>query len=141
MAEAPGAFVVDASVTAAWFLPDEATSTTEDALQATITHDVWVPALWSFETVNLLLGAERRKRISRDKRVELIAAAAALRIRVDREPVTLERLATLAAGHALTAYDAAYLELALRRALPLASKDKALRVAMDEAHVVAWSRV
>ena len=42
----PPAFVVDASVSAAWFLPDEANPATEAALQATSTHDVWVPALW-----------------------------------------------------------------------------------------------
>ncbi len=130
------AFVVDASVSAAWFLPDEATPASEAALQATATHDVWVPALWLLEIGNLLLNAERRKRITAAKRVELANAAAALRIRVDREPVTITALDELAARHRLTAYDAAYLELALRRGLPLATRDDALRTAMTTAGVL-----
>ena len=71
MAAVEPAFVVDASVSAAWFLPDEATAGTEAALHATATHDVWVPALWQLEVANLLLRAQRRKRISADKRREL----------------------------------------------------------------------
>jgi predicted nucleic acid-binding protein len=122
--------VVDASVTAAWFLPDEATPYTEAALQATAVSDVWVPALWLLEMGNLLLSAQRRRRIDDAKRLELVAAAAALRLRVDREPVPMTELDALAARHALSAYDAAYLELALRRKLPIATTDAALSKAM-----------
>jgi len=117
---------VDASVTAAWFLPDEATSYTEAALQATAARDVWVPALWLLEMGNLLLSAQRRKRIDDAKRRELVQAAAALRLRVDREPVSMIEIDSLAARHALTSYDAAYLELALRRKLEIATVDAAL---------------
>ena len=131
------AFVVDASVSAAWFLPDEATPATEAMLHATATHDVWVPALWLLEVGNLLLTAQRRKRITADKRRELAAAAAALRIKVDREAVAITALDDIAASHGLTAYDAAYLELALRRRLPLATLDDALIVAMAKAGVLA----
>ena len=130
-------FVVDASVSAAWFLPDEATARTEAALQATATHSVWVPALWLLEVGNLLLSAQRRKRITADKRRELAAAASALHIRVDREAVTISSLDELASRHGLTAYDAAYLELALRRGLPLATQDAALAAAMVKAGVAA----
>ena len=133
------AFVVDASVSAAWFLPDEATPATEAALQATATHDVWVPALWLLEVGNLLLSAQRRKRITADKRRELAAAAAALRVKVDREPVAITALDDIAASHGLTVYDAAYLELALRRGLPLATLDDALIAAMAKAGVLAAS--
>lgn len=135
MATDAGPFVVDASISAAWFLPDEATADTEAALQATATHDVWVPALWLLEMGNLLLSAQRRKRISAEKRRELAAAAAALRVRVDREPVAITTLDELAARHGLSAYDAAYLELALRRSLPLATRDDALLAAMTKAGV------
>ena len=124
------AFVVDASVSAAWFLPDEATPFTEAALQATIDREVWVPALWLLETGNLLLSAQRRRRIAAAKRQELVSHAQALRLRVDREPVAMTALDALAARHALSAYDAAYLELALRRSLPLATLDAALLRAM-----------
>jgi len=131
------AFVVDASISAAWFLPDEATAATEAALQATATHDVWVPALWLLEVGNLLLSAQRRKRITAEKRRELAGAAAALRIKVDREPVAIPALDELAARHGLSAYDAAYLELAIRRGLPLATQDEALAAAMTKAAVSA----
>jgi predicted nucleic acid-binding protein len=137
MAAGAGAFVVDASVSAAWFLPEEATADTEAALQATATHDVWVPALWLLEIGNLLLSAQRRKRIGADKRRELASAASALRIKVDREPVSIAALDDIAARHGLSAYDAAYLELALRRGLPLATQDKVLGAAAAKAGVAA----
>jgi predicted nucleic acid-binding protein len=137
VAVARQAFVVDASVSAAWFLPQEATAETEAALQATTTHDVWVPALWLLEVGNLLLSAQRRKRITADKRRELAAAASALRLQVDREPVTITALDDLAARHGLSAYDAAYLELAIRRRLHLATLDEALLAAMTQAGVAA----
>lgn len=129
------AFVVDASVSAAWFLPDEATPATESALQATVTHDVWVPSLWILEMSNLLLSAQRRRRISAEKRLELAEAASALRLRVDREPVTIRALDGLASRHGLTAYDATYLELALRLGLPLVTQDAAMKAAMVQAGV------
>jgi predicted nucleic acid-binding protein len=129
------AFVVDASVSAAWFLPDEATPYTEATLQATAEGEVWVPALWLLEVGNLMLSAQRRRRISAAKRQELVVHAQALRLRVDREPVAMTTLDALAAQHGLSAYDAAYLELALRRALPLATLDEALHQAMGGAGV------
>lgn len=133
-------FVVDASVAAAWLLPDEATALTEAALQATTVGEVWVPAVWLLEIGNLLLSAQRRKRVSAEKRRELASAAGALRVRVDREPVSIPDLDMLAASHGLSAYDAAYLELARRRNLPLATLDGALQVAMTNSGVLgAWA--
>ena len=132
----PG-IVVDASVSAAWFLPDESTPFTEAALQTTADSDVWVPSLWLLEIGNLLLNAQRRRRINEAKRRELVAAASALRLRIDREPVAMDVLDMLAARHGLTTYDAVYLELALRRALPLATQDKLLRAAMAGAGVAS----
>jgi predicted nucleic acid-binding protein len=129
------AFVVDASVSAAWFLPDETTPYTAAALQATATAQVWVPTLWTLEVANLLQSAQRRRRISAAKRLELATAAAGLRLQVCREPVALTTLDALAAGHGLSAYDACYLELALRRRLPLATLDKDLLAAMQRCGV------
>ena len=117
--------VVDASVSAAWFLPDEATPYTEAILQATVEGEVWAPALWLLEMGNLMLSAQRRRRITAAKRQELVAHAQALRLRVDRDPVAMTTLDTLAARHGLSAYDASFLELALRRSLPLATLDEA----------------
>lgn len=127
--------VVDASVSAAWFLPDEATPFTEAMLSATAQADVWVPALWWLEIGNLLLNAQRRKRISAAKRTELVAAAEGLRLRVDREPVPLRSIDSLADRHKLSSYEAAYLELAMRRALPLATLDTTLLAAMPASQV------
>ena len=81
--------MLDASVSAAWFLPEEATAFTEALLSATAAVEVWVPALWMLEIGNLLINAQRRQRISPPKCIELLAAAQALRLRVDREPVAL----------------------------------------------------
>jgi predicted nucleic acid-binding protein len=131
------AFVVDASVSAAWFLPDEATDYTRAALHATAISAVWVPTLWLPEMANLLNGAQRRRRITAAQRAELAAAANALRLQVCREPVSLLTLDSLAADHTLSAYDACYLELALRRRLPLATLDKALLTAMQRCGVPA----
>ena len=131
--------VVDASVAAAWLLPDEATAMTEAALAATATMAVWVPALWQLEIGNLLLVAQRRRRIDDAKRRELVAAAAALRLRVDREPVSMIDLDALAARHKLSAYDAAYLELAQRRGLPLATLDAGLLAALSASGMAAAS--
>ena len=133
------AFVVDASVSAAWVLPDEATAYTDAALHATATANVWVPALWLLEMANLLQSAQRRRRIDGLKRAELAAAAAGLRLQVCREPVTLLALDALATEHGLTAYDACYLELALRRRLPLATLDRALLAAMRKSGVALAS--
>lgn len=129
--------VVDASVSAAWLLPDEATPLTEAVLHATATIDIWVPALWLLEIGNLLINAQRRRRIDDAKRRELVAAAAGLRLRVDREPVAMVELDALAVRHGLSAYDAVYLELARRRGLPLATLDQTLRSAMQVAGVPA----
>lgn len=127
--------VVDASVGAAWFLPDEATPYTEAALQATAERAVHVAMLWLLEMGNLLLSAQRRRRINDAKRRELVTRAQALRLQVDREPVLMTTLDALAARHALSVYDAAYLELALRLRLPLATLDVAMLKAMTDAGV------
>lgn len=129
------AFVVDASVSAAWLLQDEATPYTESALQATADTEVWVPALWQIEMTNLLLSAQRRKRIQATQRQALTLAAASLRLRVDREVVSMIDLDGLASAHGLSAYDAVYLELAIRRQLPLATLDAGLIKAMGAANV------
>jgi predicted nucleic acid-binding protein len=130
-------FVVDASVSAAWFLPDEATPDTEAALQATAAVDVWVPGLWALEIGNLLLSAQRRRRITADKRRELVRSAATLRLKVDRERIDMVALDELAAAHDLTTYDAVYLELAKRRGLALATQDEKLVAALASAGVAA----
>jgi predicted nucleic acid-binding protein len=127
--------VVDASVSAAWLLPDEATAYTEAALQATTQGEVWVPPLWRLEICNLLLSAQRRRRITDAQRQQLVAGAQALHVRVDTASVAMTTIDGLAAKHGLSAYDATYLELAIRRGLPLATVDQKLLKAMAAANV------
>lgn len=128
-------FVVDASVSAAWLLPDEATAYTLAALRATATTNVWVPMLWQLEIANLLQSAQRRRRIGADKRAELAAAVDGIRVQVCRDPAPLPALDALAAQQGLSAYDACYLELALRRGLPMATLDAELLAAMQRCGV------
>ena len=90
-----------------------------------------VPCLWMFEVGNSLLVLKRRKRITPEQCGRARRALSLLRPVVDDEGprLTLGRISDLAEEHALSVYDAAYLELALRRGLPLASRDAALNEA------------
>ena len=96
------------------------------------------PQLWPLEAGNLLLAAERRGRIDAERRERLVHFLAELPIVID--PFTAERAWTsaliLGARHRLTLYDAVYLELALRRRLPLATLDAALLGAAIAENVV-----
>lgn len=118
--------IVDASIAIAWVHPGQATPQT-DALLAAIGQGVRVfaPALWPLEVANALLALERRKKLQADERMAGLAALRALPVTLDHEMSTLAltALSTLADELALSVYDAAYLELAIRLKLPLACKD------------------
>ena len=133
---APG-WVIDSSVTMLWFFPDEATLFTERLLDALGEQDLWAPALWVLECTNVLQSAQRRRRIDARRRAQIAAELGQLPVRLDPATpdfVTLDRLAAL---HGLSAYDAAYLELALRRSLVLVSLDeRLLAAARDVGHPV-----
>ena len=131
---APG-LVLDASVTMAWFFPDEATGFTEALLESLGTRQVWVPALWVAECANVLQSAARRGRLLPGRRVEIAQELAELPVTVDAELPSVVPLDRLAATHSLGAYDATYLELAQRRKLPLATLDRSLRLAAQAAGV------
>ena len=90
----------------------------------TVKHPV-VPSLWWFEVRNTLVVNERRKRITESATVSFLRELARLPIRVDRVPVEVEVL-RLVRAHRLSVYDAAYLELARREGLPLATLDRDL---------------
>ncbi len=93
-----------------------------------------VPALWWFEVRNLLVANERRGRIDPVGTANFLGDLAKLPITADRDPDS-SNLLTLAREHGLTVYDAAYLELALRLALPLATLDRALAATATAAGV------
>lgn len=123
--------VLDCSVSLAWIFEDETNSYTEKILLALSKVEVIVPTIWSLEMVNGLLVAERRKRISEAKLYQVIEL-------IDALPITIDDLAAkhatgtilhLAYQYRLSSYDAAYLELAIRRGAELATQDIKLKEA------------
>ena len=123
--------VVDCSITLPWFLEDERTKFTDEILNASHQAEFWVPSVWRLEMVNGLLMAERRKRIDRTRRIESVDQAARLNVRVDLAQPSMAMVANLAERHGLTAYDAAYLELAIRQKFGLITQDRELVRAAD----------
>jgi predicted nucleic acid-binding protein len=121
--------VIDASLTLAWFFEDERTPAIDSVLDEVATTGALAPALWRLEVANGLQTAKRRKRIDAAFRNRALARLAELPIAIDPETDAQAWTATLGLADRfdLTLYDAAYLELALRRAAPLASLDAALR--------------
>ena len=122
------AFVLDSSVTLAWLLQDEAHERT-DALADRLEHEnAHVPSIWSLEVGNALLNALRRKRISDGDFKSCMSALTGLPIEVDNTAEVADVL-SIARRFSVTSYDAAYLELAQRRGIPLATLDEKLRQA------------
>jgi len=123
--------VLDSSVTLAWVHAGETTGAISDVLAQVIAAGAWVPALWRLEIANVLEMGVRKGRSDAAFRDAALADLALLPITVDQETDRHAWGATvkLAARHRLTLYDAAYLELARRRSLPLATLDAELRVA------------
>lgn len=120
------AFVVDCSVSLAWFLEDERNAFTDSILRATLTADHWVPAVWPLEFANGLLMAQRRKRIDRAARLDALQRVRLPGLHVDATPVDTEAVSELAERRDLTTYDAAYVELAVRLGLDLVTLDRVL---------------
>lgn len=129
--------VIDASLTVAWYFDDEATLATDAVLDRVVESGAVAPTLWRLEVANALQSAVRRKRITAAYRDESLAELAALPIVVDPDTDVHVWTTTLrlAERFGLTIYDATYLELAQRLALPLASLDEALRRAAADSNV------
>ena len=123
--------VLDSSVTLAWVYSDETTEPVRRVLDLIMVNGAWVPALWRLEVANILEMGVRRGRGDASFRDETLNDLGLLPISVDAETERQAWGATLrlAEKHRLTLYDAAYLELALRRAMPLATLDLDLRTA------------
>lgn len=120
------AVVVDSSVAASWCLPDEGTGIAEATLRLVEAGGMIVPPLFWYELRNVLVVSERRGRIDIATASAGLKRIAALPTRIDgQHDETL--LLGLARAHGLTVYDCAYLELAKRTEVPLATFDKALR--------------
>ena len=122
------AFVLDASITACWAFQDEDHPDAALAFRQMRSEEAVLPCLWWFEVRNILVVNERRRRIAESDTAAFLLNLSKLRIRIDRAPDESAVL-RLARTHRLSVYDAAYLELAQREGLPLATLDADLKKA------------
>lgn len=129
--------VVDASVAGGWFIGDESSSYTDAALAVVADSGAHAPGIWPYEIANMLAVAERRERATPQDVSEALRLLSALPVAIDSPHAmsALPRLLRLARDYGLTAYDAAYLDLALRTGSALATRDAELRRAAEQAGV------
>ncbi len=130
-------FVLDCSVAMAWCFEDQSDGYADAVLDRLAEGTAVVPALWPFDVTNVVLVAERRGRLKVADSSRFLELLSALPIEVDGET---HRYATgpilsLGRAHDLSSYDAAYLELAMREDIPLASRDPALKLAAESCGV------
>jgi predicted nucleic acid-binding protein len=121
-------FVIDASIVATWFLEDETDARVEFVVESLTRLGACSPSLFFFEIRNALLVNERRRRVTAAQSAEFVRELSKMRIRLESPRRDVDLLA-LARERKLTIYDAAYLELAIREGLPLATLDRALEKA------------
>ena len=128
--------VIDAAVAVSWLIADESLTRSLAILDRVAASQAIVPVHWWLDVGNSLLVSQRRGRLAQTA-AQMLSALRALPIQVDVESASRAANETiaLAAKHELSSYDAAYLELALRRALPLATFDKALAGAAQAAGI------
>ncbi len=136
----PGMFVADNSVVMAWCFEDEASRYADLVLDSLETADAVVPAIWPLEVGNVLLVAERKKRLSEAEIVRFLGLIGNLPIVVEQEAPErmLGEIVVLAREHRLSTYDASYLDLAMRRGLPIATQDTSLAKAAKKCRVPAY---
>ena len=134
-------FVLDCSVTMGWCFEDEADTYARNVLASLVYSAAIVPALWPLEVANVLLGAERRRRIGRADSARFLELIGQLPVTVAASTDLQELPGLIALGRerGLSAYDTAYLRLALQEGLPLATRDRGLRTAARAAGVPVFA--
>ena len=131
-------FVLDASIVLAWCFPDENDAVAQHVAGLFRRGDTALaPSFWPHEILNALLVGEKRKRISEELARSFLDDLATLPIMLEQFPATVvfDRIQELSRAHRLTAYDAAYLDLALQSRVPIATLDEDLIRACRKAHV------
>jgi predicted nucleic acid-binding protein len=120
--------VLDASVTLAWAFEDEADDYADSVLDALVDNSALVPSIWGLEVANVLIVGERRKRLAPADSARFLTLLLELPLEVEETPVGgLEALVSLAREQKLSSYDAEYLAVAMRRGVPIATRDERLR--------------
>ncbi len=132
--------IIDSSVAIAWCFPDEQDTYSQSVLDALATERAIVPDLWHLEVANTLMVGERRKRSTQANTVTWLGFLTSLPISIDEETRShaFGDTLSLAREHNLSVYDAAYLELAMRRGLPLATLDDKLKSTAQAAGVALY---
>lgn len=131
-------FILDCSTAMAWCFEDENEPNAFSALRRLQNHSAYVPFLWFLEIANVLAVAEKRERIKKAESVRFLELLQSLSIVEETPPNSWERLTRileLARSHRITAYDATYIDLAMRLGLPIATCDKKLRTAAEQAEI------
>ena len=128
------AVVVDASVALAWCFPDEGSEYAESVLVALEGRTMTVPAIWTIEIANAILIGEKQKRIRQPEILRFMVLLEKLVIVQDAQSAakSISNVLPLAREYGLSAYDANYLELALRHGAPLATLDRRLQKAAHQ---------
>jgi predicted nucleic acid-binding protein len=123
--------VLDCSVTMAWCFDDECDAYADAVLDALAEVEAWVPSLWPIEVANVLLVAERRERLTPADSTRFVELLGGLSIMVDDSAHERALGPVLSTGRelAISAYDATYLELAMRLGASVATRDDRLRAA------------
>jgi predicted nucleic acid-binding protein len=122
-------FVLDASVTMSWCFPSQANPYSQEVLEALDGTRAIAPEVWLLEVANSLVISERKRRLLRAQSDEFLETLRLLPIDVEsvaETPPWIREVILIARSNGLSSYDAAYLELAKRRNLPLATRDSAL---------------
>ena len=130
-------FVVDNSVVMSWCFKDEDNPYADLVLGRIEEATAYVPSVWPLEVVNVLLAAERKKLISETDSIRFLRLLSQLPILVQHESPerAMKDILNLARAHDLSSYDASYLDLAMKKGLPLATLDKKMRKAAKSMNV------
>jgi len=130
-------FVIDNSVVMSWCFQDEASRSADFILDRLEEATAFVPSIWPLEVGNVLLVAERHQRLGEGDSARFLALLSELPIRIDQESPErmFKEILALARRQNLSSYDASYLDLAMRKGLPLATLDKRLLAAAKRSRV------
>jgi len=134
-------FVIDNSVVMAWCFADEDNKYADKVLASLESSEAVVPAIWPLEIGNVLIVAERRKRLTKADSIRFLSLISNLPINVIQElPERMTKeILSLAREHQISTYDSSYLDLAMREGLPIATLDSGLKKAAKECEVLIFT--